>query len=191
MPLADPWRFVDPATELPTREFFIIADLIFDALDRKFEPQNTGLLEATKLLESWKVHDFPEEAARKVHGPVYWSDTDASVELFMHDSYTAFGKLWSLEGIPHLLVPLEPALSPLWNFQQQIHAQELRVPSAPVLADHIKPTYIPALNRAGFYKYFLMTMLEDPESLEKMLTSFCPDTYRPSIMNAIRHQFQS
>jgi hypothetical protein len=101
----------------------------------------------------------------------------------MHDSYTAFGKLWSLEGIPHLLVPLEPALSPLWNFQQQSHAQELRIPSGPALADNIKPTYIPALNRAGFYKYFLITMLEDPESLDKMLTSFCPDTYIPSIMN--------
>lgn len=65
LPLADPWRVADPATELPTREFYIIADLLFDALDRKFEPQNTGLLEASKVLESWRVTEFPDEAARK------------------------------------------------------------------------------------------------------------------------------
>jgi hypothetical protein len=65
LPLADPWRFADPATELPTREFFIIADLVFDTMDRKFEPQNTGLIEASKMLASWKLQGFAEEAARK------------------------------------------------------------------------------------------------------------------------------
>lgn len=53
VPLADPWRFADPATEVPTREFYILADLLFDALDRKFEPRNTGLLEAPKIIGSW------------------------------------------------------------------------------------------------------------------------------------------
>ncbi len=52
IPLADPWRFADPGIENPTREFYILADLLFDALDRKFEPKNTGLLEAPKALES-------------------------------------------------------------------------------------------------------------------------------------------
>jgi hypothetical protein len=52
-PLADPWRFADATTETPTREFYILADLLFDALDRKFEPRNTGLLEAPKILGSW------------------------------------------------------------------------------------------------------------------------------------------
>lgn len=52
-PLADPWRFVDPVTDLPTREFYILADLLFDALNRKFEPQNSGLLEGPKALASW------------------------------------------------------------------------------------------------------------------------------------------
>lgn len=40
-------------TEVPTREFYILADLLFDALDRRFEPNNTGLLEASKILASW------------------------------------------------------------------------------------------------------------------------------------------
>jgi len=53
LPLADPWRFADPLTEQPTREFYILADLLFEALDRKFEPQNTGLLEAPKVLKVW------------------------------------------------------------------------------------------------------------------------------------------
>lgn len=63
LPLADPWRFADPVTEAPTREFYIIADLVFDSIDRRFEPQNTGLLEASKVLESWKAQQLPYEAA--------------------------------------------------------------------------------------------------------------------------------
>lgn len=60
---ADPWRFADPLTELPTREFYVIADLLFEALDRKFEPQNTGMLEASKVLRSWI--DLSDDATRK------------------------------------------------------------------------------------------------------------------------------
>jgi hypothetical protein len=63
LPVADPWRFADATTELPTREFYILADLLFDALDRKFEPRNTGLLEGPKILGSWV--DLTEDAHRK------------------------------------------------------------------------------------------------------------------------------
>jgi len=63
LPLADPWRFVDPITEQPTREFYILADLLFDALDRKFEPHNTGMLEGPKVLKSWV--ELSEEANSK------------------------------------------------------------------------------------------------------------------------------
>jgi hypothetical protein len=63
LPVADPWRFADATTELPTREFFILADLLFDALDRKVEPRNTGLLEGPKILGSWV--DLTEDAHRK------------------------------------------------------------------------------------------------------------------------------
>jgi hypothetical protein len=101
----------------------------------------------------------------------------------MHESYAAFAKLWSLEGVPHLMVPCEPALAPTWNFQQQSHAEELKIPSGPPLVNPIKPTYIPALNRAGFYKYFFLTMMHDPQGLEKMLTAFCADTYKPRVLN--------
>lgn len=63
IPFADPWRWADPTTDQPTREFFVMADLLFDALDRKFEPRNTGLLEAPKVLASWI--DTTNDARRK------------------------------------------------------------------------------------------------------------------------------
>jgi hypothetical protein len=62
-PLADPWRLADPVTEVPTREFYILADLLFDVLDRKFEPTNTGLLEAPKIISSWVK--LTEDATRE------------------------------------------------------------------------------------------------------------------------------
>jgi hypothetical protein len=67
-PYADPWRFADPLTEMPTREFYVIADLLFETLDRKFEPQNTGMLEASKVLRSWT--DLSGDAIGKLLKPV-------------------------------------------------------------------------------------------------------------------------
>jgi hypothetical protein len=78
-PYADPWRFADPLTELPTREFYVIADLLFEALDRKFEPQNTGMLEASKVMKSWI--DLSEDATRKplkVVGPLILTSVQSS-----------------------------------------------------------------------------------------------------------------
>ncbi|KAF2004280.1 hypothetical protein P154DRAFT_55769 [Amniculicola lignicola CBS 123094] len=165
LPIADPWRIADPISELPTREFYIIADLLFDGLDRKCEPQNTGMLEASKILESWKVQGLDPEAFR----------------LFEHDSYSAIAKLWALEGIPHILVPSQPSLTPSWNFQPQTHSAELRVPDAPTSFGY--PMYVPALNRAGWYKYFFLEMIHETENLDKLLPAFCADTYNPTVLN--------
>ncbi|KAF2251893.1 hypothetical protein BU26DRAFT_502470 [Trematosphaeria pertusa] len=167
LPLADPWRFADPATELPTREFYIIADLVFDALDRKFEPQATGMLEASKILESWKAQGLADDAA----------------QLFAYDSYSAFAKLWSLEQIPHVMVPCQASLMPIWNFQHQSHSQDIKIPTEPASANSTYPTYMPALNRAGWYKYFFLEMCHQPESLDKVLQTFCADTYKPGVLN--------
>ncbi|KAF1948686.1 hypothetical protein CC80DRAFT_299208 [Byssothecium circinans] len=167
LPLADPWRFADPATELPTREFYILADLLYESIDRKFEPNNTGLLEASKILESWKAVGFAEDAA----------------QLFAYNNYGAFAKLWSLEEIPHLMVPCQAALTPMWNFQPQSHSEAIKIPMGAVLANPISATYMPALNRAGWYKYFFLEMMHEPEGLEKMLTTLCSDTYKPGVLN--------
>ncbi|KAF2260374.1 hypothetical protein CC78DRAFT_584938 [Lojkania enalia] len=166
-PLADPWRIADPATELPTREFYIIADVIFDALDKKFEPQSTGLLEASKLLQCWKAQELGEEAA----------------QLFSYNNYTAFAKLWSLTGIPHLLVPCQPTLMPIWNFQAQSHSKDMGVPAEGTQPNATYPEYMPALNRAGWCKYLFVEVICEPESLAKMLSLFCVDTYKPGILN--------
>lgn len=104
-------------------------------------------------------------------------------ELFAHDSYSAFGKIWSLEGVPHVMVPCQPSLMPTWNFQQQIHSQELKLPEESTLVSASYPTYMPALNRAGWYKYAFLNWLHQPEDLEKMLSAFCADTYNPGMLN--------
>jgi hypothetical protein len=71
----------------------------------------------------------------------------------------------------------------MWNFSQHSHTQELKMPTGSVLENPIKPTYMPAINRAGFYKYFFLVMMQEPEGLEKMLAAFCADTYKPGILN--------
>ncbi|OCL03903.1 hypothetical protein AOQ84DRAFT_391883 [Glonium stellatum] len=157
-----PWRIADPNTEEPTKEFFSIADLLYDGLDRNCEPKNTGILEATKILESWRAQEMAEDAA----------------QLFSHDSFRAFAHLWALEGIPHLMVPVQPSLTPSWSVQPKPYtlkiSPELPAPNAPYAS------YVPALNRSGWYKYLFLELVGDPEGLEKLMPRFCADTYNPS-----------
>lgn len=162
VPYADPWRFADPLTELPTREFYVIADLLFDALDRKFEPQNTGMLEASKILRSWI--DLTEDA----------------IQLFSYNSYSAFGKLWSLQDIPHVMVPSQPSLTPIWNFNIHSHAHELKL-SRTQAAVHA--SYVPALNRAGWYKFFFLEMMHGSDNINKLMPALCHETYKPGVLH--------
>ncbi|KAJ4990815.1 hypothetical protein SVAN01_03604 [Stagonosporopsis vannaccii] len=161
-PFADPWRFADPLTELPTREFYVMADLLFDALDRKFEPQNTGMLEASKILRSWI--DLTEDAT----------------QLFSYNSYSAFGKLWSLQGIPHVMVPSQPSLVPIWNFNLHSHAHELKLTPTQAGAH---ASYMPALNRAGWYKFFFLEMMHGPDNINKLMPALCNETYKPGVLH--------
>lgn len=149
-------------TEQPTREFYILADLLFEALDRKFEPQNTGILEAPKVLRSWI--ELTQDAYR----------------LFSYNDYNALARMWSIEGIPHVMVPVQPSLTPVWNFSQHSHAQDLKINAMPNM-DYV--TYLPALNRAGWYKFFFLEMLAGSDDLGKLLSSVCADTYKPGVLN--------
>lgn len=81
------------------------------------------------------------------------------------------------------MVPCETSLTPLWNFQQQSHAYMVGVPADLALDNTTHSTYIPALNRAGFYKCLFIELMAEPESLEKLLQAFCADTYKPSVLN--------
>ncbi|KAF2190148.1 hypothetical protein K469DRAFT_24392 [Zopfia rhizophila CBS 207.26] len=166
LPLADPWRIADPNTEQPTREFFIIADLLFEGLDRKCEPQNTGMLEASKILESWKLQVLAEEAA----------------QLFSYGSFSAFARLWNLEGIPHMMVPCQPNLTPSWLSQPQSNPQSFKIAPELPPATSTYTEYMPALNRAGWYKYLFLELVGEPEMLEKMVAIFCADTYKPGFL---------
>jgi hypothetical protein len=165
-------------TEQPTREFYILADLLFDALDGKFEPQNSGLMEAPKILRSWL--ELTQDAYRESCIAYTMFLANDAKELFSHDNYTALGRMWSLEGIPHLMVPVQPSLNPVWNFNQHSHAQDLKVVAAPQLA---YATYMPALNRAGWYKFFFLEMIAGSDDVGKLLSTLCADTYKPGVLN--------
>lgn len=81
------------------------------------------------------------------------------------------------------MVPIQPSLMPVWNFDQQSHAQELKMIAQAPPATAMYATYMPALNRAGWYKFFFLEMLHAPDDASKLLNAFCADTYRPGILN--------
>jgi hypothetical protein len=88
--------------------------------------------------------------------------------------------MWSLEGIPHIMVPVQSTLTPVWNFNQHSHAQDLKVVTEP---QSTYATYIPALNRAGWYKFFFLEMNAGSDDLGKLLSALCADTYKPGVLN--------
>lgn len=57
------------------------------------------------------------------------------------------------------------------------------IPPYPVPENQAYPSYLPALNRAGWYKHFFLEMTVEPEGLDKMMAAFCSDTYKPSVLN--------
>jgi hypothetical protein len=103
-----------------------------------------------------------------------------TVGLFSHNDYHALTRMWSIEGVPHVLVPVRPSLTPVWNFNQHSHAQDLKINAMPNM-DYV--TYLPALNRAGWYKFFFLEMLAGSDDLGKLLASVCADTYKPGVLN--------
>lgn len=61
--------------------------------------------------------------------------------------------------------------------------QELKIPAGPAPANVAYPTYMAALNRAGWYKYCFLECNSEPEKLGKFLSTFCADTYKPDVLN--------
>ena len=103
--------------------------------------------------------------------------------LFSYRSYSAFAKLWSLEGIPHMMVPCQPDLAPNWNFNQHSHAQDVKVKGQVPTATTAYTTYMPALNRAGWYKFFFLEVTHAPEDIDDLIPALCADTYKPGMLN--------
>lgn len=111
-----------------------------------------------------------------------WSNTDSHAELFSYNAYSAFAKLWTLQGIPHVLVPCQPSLAPTWNFNPHSHAHELKLTSVIAHAT-THTTYIPALNRAGWYKFFFLEMMHGPDNINKLMPALCFETYKPGVLH--------
>jgi hypothetical protein len=81
------------------------------------------------------------------------------------------------------MVPVQSSLTPVWNFNQHSHAQDLKVIAEPPSASSTYTTYIPALNRAGWYKYFFLEAIHGPDDIYKLLPALCADVYKPGVMN--------
>lgn len=81
------------------------------------------------------------------------------------------------------MVPVQPNLAPIWNFSQQTNSQDVKVISEAPSANATYATYIPALNRAGWYKFFFLEMMQGPSNIGQLLSTLCPDTYKPGVLN--------
>jgi hypothetical protein len=44
-------------------------------------------------------------------------------------------------------------------------------------------TYMPALNRAGWYKFFFFEMMHAPEDIGDLMPVLCADSYKPGMLN--------
>jgi hypothetical protein len=81
------------------------------------------------------------------------------------------------------MVPCQPALTPNWNFSQHTHAQEVKMMTEAPLTTSTYATYMPALNRAGWYKFFFLEMVHAPEDIGDVIPRLCADTYKPDLLN--------
>jgi hypothetical protein len=82
-----------------------------------------------------------------------------------------------------MMVPCQPMLTPNWTFNQHSHAQDLKVISDPPTSMSIYATYMPALNRAGWYKFFFLEIMHAPEDIGDLIPVLCADTYKPGVLN--------
>lgn len=80
------------------------------------------------------------------------------------------------------MVPVDAHLRPQWNFEYKAHGHAMRIPLEFPPAGTPYPRYMPALNRVGWYKYLFLEAASEPESLSRMLSLFCSDTYKPGIL---------
>ena len=83
--------------------------------------------------------------------------------------------MWSVEGIPHVMVPCQAALAPIWNFSKLAHGQHVRVRDGSATRQAV---YTPALNRAGWYKFLFVEAVRAGEALGEAVAGVCADSYR-------------
>ena len=71
---------------------------------------------------------------------------------------------------------------PIWNFNQHSHAHELKFTPVPTHAATYA-MYVPALNRAGWYKFFFLEIMHSPDNINKLMTALCSETYKPGVLH--------
>jgi hypothetical protein len=81
------------------------------------------------------------------------------------------------------MVPCQSNLTPNWNFSQHSHGQDAKVIADVPTAMAMYTTYMPALNRAGWYKFFFLEMMHAPEDIGDLIAALCADTYKPGVLN--------
>jgi hypothetical protein len=112
--------------------------------------------------------------------------TNTLTELFAHNNWQALSKIWSLEGIPHILMPTSPNLIPSYAC--------FTFPSAPSGVFHDAfpqfpetlpdentplPTYAPCLPYSSYVAFFFLELYDDPTALPRMVQKFCSSSYNP------------
>jgi len=81
------------------------------------------------------------------------------------------------------MVPVQLGLHPNWNFNQHAHAQDVKVILEIPGPASAYATYMPALNRSGWYKFFFLEMMHGPDDIGKLVQALCADTYKPGVLN--------
>jgi hypothetical protein len=81
------------------------------------------------------------------------------------------------------MVPMQPNLAPMWNFDQHAHGQHVKVIMEPPTLSSPYATYVPALNKAGWYKFFFLEIAHAPDDIGKLIPALCADTHKPGVLN--------
>lgn len=81
------------------------------------------------------------------------------------------------------MVPCQAGLTPMWNFHQHSNGQEVKVIAEPPTAMSAYATYMPALNRAAWYKLFFLEAMHAPDDTAGLVPTLCADTYKPGVLN--------
>jgi hypothetical protein len=59
----------------------------------------------------------------------------------------------------------------------------MAIPSAATVDADREIPYVPALSRAGWYKWLFFESLCEPSSLQEMVSGFCAESYKPGVLN--------
>ncbi|KAH8724302.1 hypothetical protein GQ44DRAFT_773232 [Phaeosphaeriaceae sp. PMI808] len=154
-----PWSILIPGTEQASPQFIAYLSFLFDAIDQRFEPRNTGLLEAFKIVEFWKL-ESPEQ--------------DHS--MFIPDNYRLMGLLWGFCGAEHVMLPCDSKCRPAT-------ASSMVAPINPGMEIIFQGRnnsagglqFLPAMTRRGFVYWYFTDLCQNPSDVKKYMKALFPN----------------